>query len=67
MPATLDPEKYSLWLSCTLPSPRPTWELMAIGGRQELEEKRAGLLRFSAGKRLALVQGTDPPRWQPKL
>jgi hypothetical protein len=40
---------------------------MAIGNRQELEEKRAGLLRFSARRRFALVQGTDPPRWQPKL
>lgn len=66
MPATLDLNKYSLWLSCTLPSPHPTWELMAIGSREELEQKKAGLLRFSAGKRIALLQGTDPPRWQPK-
>jgi hypothetical protein len=67
MPATLDPGKYSLWLSCTLPSPRPTWELMAIGSREELEQKKASLMPYTAKKRFAILQGTNPPRWQPRL
>lgn len=67
MPATINSDRYSLWLSCTLPSPRPTWELMAIGSRKELEQKKAALLPFCNGKRFALLQGTDPPRWEPKL
>jgi|688.fasta_scaffold14014_9 hypothetical protein len=68
MPATLDrSDEYSLWLSCTLPSPRPTWEPMATGTREELEETKARLMPFAAKKKFAIVPGTDPPRWEPKL
>jgi hypothetical protein len=68
MPATLDRSgEYSLWLSCTLPSPQPRWEPMATGTREELEAIKARLMQFAARKRLAIVPGTDPPRWEPKL
>jgi hypothetical protein len=68
MPATLDrSEECSLWLSCTLPSPKPSWEQMATGTREELEAIKARLMQFAVRKRLAIVPGTDPPRWEPKL
>lgn len=67
MPATLDPSQYSLWLSCPLPSPNPRWELMATGTREELEARKASIMRFAASKRFAIVPGSNPPRWEPKL
>lgn len=58
---------YSLWLSCALPSDSPSWELMATGSREKLEEVKLRLVPFAAKRRIVLLQGKDKPRWSPKL
>lgn len=40
---------------------------MATGTREELEARKASIMRFAASKRFAIVPGSDPPRWEPKL
>lgn len=59
---------YTLWISNTLPSDSPRWELLSHGdSRLELEQKRRSLAPMSKGRCMAVVEGMDPPYWQPRL
>jgi hypothetical protein len=67
--AVLDrPQGYSLWMSCLLPSDTPSWELMATSdNHHDLEQKQRALKPIAQRRRLAVVAGINPPRWEPKL
>lgn len=59
---------YSLWLSSTLPSTSPSWTLLATSlDRQELEQKRRSLRPITPNKTMAVVEGQEPPYWEPRL
>ena len=67
--AVLDrPQGYSLWMSTLLPSDNASWELMAVSNdHKELERAMQSLKHIAVRRRMAVVEGREPPRWQPKL
>jgi hypothetical protein len=66
--AVLDRPLYSLWLSSVLPSSAPRWELMATSdSHQELELMQRRLGPMAIKRRTCVIEGTNPPRWSPKL
>jgi hypothetical protein len=68
MPELLDrPKLYSLWMSNVLPSPSPSWELMATSdSHQDLELMQRRLGPITIRRRTCVIEGTAPPRWSPK-
>lgn len=59
---------YSLWISSPLPSTNASWSLLATAlDRGELEQKRNGLRLVTTGRTMAIVEGQEPPYWQPRL
>jgi hypothetical protein len=67
MPVLDRPHKYSLWLSSVLPSPSPSWELMATSDdHTELELMQRRLGPIAIRRRTCVIEGTIPPRWSPK-
>jgi hypothetical protein len=64
------PLGHSLWLSRLLPDPAAHWELLDSGpDRQALERQARSLLRVGAvnRRRIAVVDGLEPPPWKPIL
>lgn len=61
---------HSLWLSSPLPDDQARWELLDSGpDRQALERQARSLLRIGAvnRRRIAVVDGLEPPPWKPVL
>jgi hypothetical protein len=40
---------------------------MALGSRDELEQKKASLMPYAKKRRFAILQGDKPPSWEPRL
>ena len=66
--AVLDRQGYSLWMSTLLPADNASWALMAVSDdHKELERAMQSLKHVAVRRRMAVVEGCEPPRWQPKL
>lgn len=68
MPVADRPKGYSLWLSSPLPSDNARWELLDSGmDRLALERQAKGLAFMLSNRRIAIIDGQEPPRWKPML
>ena len=69
MMAVLDrPSGFSLWVSPALPDDGAKWHLLDTSvDRGALERQARSLKPFMINRRLAVVEGREPPPWSPKL
>jgi len=64
----LERSGFSLWMSDNLPDDAAKWhKLDASLDRNALERQAKSMGRLLTMRRLAVVEGQEPPRWQPKL
>jgi hypothetical protein len=68
VPVVDRPRGFSLWVSTVLPSDTARWELLDSGmDRLALERQAKGLAFMLQNRRIAIMDGQDPPSWRPQL
>jgi hypothetical protein len=68
MPVLDRPSGFSLWMSDNLPDDTAKWRKLDAGpDRNALERQAKSMARLLTMRRLAVVEGQEPPHWRPKL